>query len=177
LYTLIVLLIENKKTIKVLNKGNFENKQLVRNRKTENMKARFNLKTVALVIAVIFTVGTANATEKLTKASSRENIVETSLQLENWMTDDNIWNKSSAFNYSEVADSKLEIENWMTNSDVWSTSEKFVYNEISDASLEMENWMTDVFAWNVKVPSHFENENETELQLENWMVNENVWNR
>nr|WP_321355006.1 hypothetical protein [uncultured Draconibacterium sp.] len=134
------------------------------------MKTRFNLKTVALIIAVIFTVGTANATEKVTKASSHENIVEASLNLESWMTDDAIWSTSDVTNFAEAQEESLNLENWMTNSDVWSTSSDWAANT-TEANLELENWMTDDIAWKVAPTA-----TEGNLSLEDWMINDRVWN-
>ena len=137
------------------------------------MKTRFNLKTVALIIAVIFIVGTANATEKVTKASSHENIVEASLNLESWMTDDAIWSTSDVTNFAEAQEESLNLENWMTNSDVWSTSSDWAANT-TEANLELENWMTDDIAWEVAPTATVETEGH--LSLEDWMINDRVWN-
>lgn len=173
MYSLIVILTENKKTKKSFTKA-FENKQLVRKQlETENMKTRFNLKTVALIIAVIFTVGTANATEKVTKASGHENSFEASLNLESWMINDAIWSTSDVTNFVEVQEESLNLENWMTNSDVWSTAIDWAANT-AEASLELENWMTNKIAWEVAPTAIAETEGH--LGLEEWMINERVWN-
>lgn len=137
------------------------------------MKTRNYLKTVALIIAVIFTVGTANATEKVTKASGHENIIETSLNIENWMTNDAIWSTSDLSNFVEAQEETLYLENWMTNSDVWSTSIDWAV-ETSEANLELEDWMTNDLAWEVAPKATIETEGN--LSLEDWMINEQVWN-
>ncbi|MDX8340856.1 hypothetical protein SLH46_16785 [Draconibacterium sp. IB214405] len=137
------------------------------------MKTRFNLKTVALILAVIFTVGTANATEKVTKASSHENIVETSLNLESWMTNDAIWSTSADFNFVEAQEGSLELETWMTSNDVWSTASDMAA-QTEEADLELENWMTNDFTWQVVPTSTVEMDGT--LSLEDWMINERVWN-
>ncbi|QIA07281.1 hypothetical protein [Draconibacterium halophilum] len=139
------------------------------------MKTRNYLKTVALIIAVIFTVVTANATEKVTKASSHENIVETSLNIENWMTNEAIWNTSDVCNFVEAQEETLNLENWMTNSDVWSTSTDWAV-ETTEANLELEGWMTNDFDWKVEPTATVETETEGNLSLEDWMINERVWN-
>ncbi|WP_319272893.1 hypothetical protein [uncultured Draconibacterium sp.] len=139
------------------------------------MKTRFNLKTVALIIAVIFTVGTANATEKVTKASSHENIIETSLNIENWMTNEAIWSTSDAFNFVEAQEEMLNLESWMTNSDVWSTVADLAA-QTEDANLELEDWMTNETAWEVAPSAIVLTETEGNLSLEDWMINEQVWN-
>ena len=137
------------------------------------MKTRFNLKTVALIIAVIFTIGTANATENVTKASGHENIVEASLNIENWMTNDAIWSTSDVTNFVEAEEESLNLESWMTNSDVWSTSTDWAANT-TEANLELEDWMTNEIAW--EVAPIVQPEVEGNLGLENWMINEQVWN-
>ncbi|WP_319502044.1 hypothetical protein [uncultured Draconibacterium sp.] len=137
------------------------------------MKTRFNLKTVALIIAVIFTIGTANATEKVTKASGHESITETALSLESWMTNDAIWSTSDLTNFVEAQEESLNLESWMTNSDVWSTSIDWAANT-AEANLKLEEWMTNEIAWQVAPTA--ETEAEGNLGLENWMINEKVWN-
>lgn len=140
------------------------------------MKTRINLKSVALIIAVTFTIGTANATGKVTKASSHENIVESSLNVESWMTSEKIWDAPDSYNYAEAREEILNVEDWMTNTNLWSNSINGFFRA-EESNLELEAWMTNDLAWDVVSILKMETENEGNLNLENWMINEQVWNR
>jgi len=97
-------------------------------------------------IALLLLVGNVKAEGTETKASSRESI-ESTLQLESWMTDESVWNENS-FNIGEFAretESNLELENWMTCNETWNLNSNFV--EESEMGLEVENWMIDNNVW------------------------------
>ncbi len=111
------------------------------------MKTNMKQFTAGTFIALLLLVGNVNAegTEAKAKAASRE-IIETTLQVEKWMTDESIWNTKSTFIYETGPG--------------------------TETSLELENWMTSAEIWNIN--SNVE-ETETELTVENWMISENVW--
>ncbi|HYQ57391.1 MAG TPA: hypothetical protein VEP89_08575 [Draconibacterium sp.] len=138
------------------------------------MKTRNNLKAVALIIAVVLTAGNVSATKKTTKASGHENIIESSLSLEAWMTDENIWNTTDNFIYTEEQEAALNIESWMTDSDVWSTASEWA-NQVEEPSLNIEAWMTDEYTWEFTPDLVFETEKEADLNIENWMINDIIW--
>ena len=121
-------------------------------------------------IALLFMVGNAKAAE--VKTSSRESIeIETSLQMENWMTKETIWN-TKIVNIAELVmetEPSMEIENWMTTSEAWNANNSFVYEV--ETAMELEAWMTNDKTWNT-----VNNDNESKLTFEPWMVNENLWN-
>ncbi len=95
---------------------------------------------------------------------------ETTLRLEDWMTDETIWNSNSAIfaDFVQEAEPKAEIESWMTEAGLWSFNCGFA-NE-TEPGLELESWMVEDFTWN-KVPI----ENDSKLSLESWMTNEKIW--
>lgn len=113
---------------------------------TENMKTTINKLTAAVIFAFILLAGNVKAEGNDATASKLENIKETSLQMENWMTDSHIWNVKAADTFSVEAEAGLEMENWMTNDSTW---------EVNPSQL---------------------NETETGLQLEDWMTNDKIWN-
>lgn len=138
--------------------------------KTENMKTTVKQLTAGTFIALLLLVGNVNAKGTEAKASSHENI-ETTLQLEKWMTNEVIWN-SNSFSFSEInqeTEASLGLENWMTSAETWNVNNNFV--EETEAGLEIENWMTSEETWNVE-----KTEAETELAVEGWMINNSVWN-
>lgn len=134
------------------------------NLKTENMKTKLKILLAETLVALLILVGTVNASEVLNKVN-----LESNLQLEEWMTDENIWNTSSInmAEFAEEMDEELTIEEWMTDSMVWVSN----YMIETEASLELESWMTDSIVW----VSNFIVENESSMELESWMTDENVW--
>lgn len=139
------------------------------------MKNRISLKSLALIIAITLTIGTVNASGKVTKASSHENIVESSLNVESWMTSEKIWDSMDGYSYTVAEEETLNLEDWMTNTNLWSAS-VFGYYQAEESILELEDWMINDFAWEVLSTLKVKSENEESLNLEDWMINERVWN-
>ena len=134
------------------------------------MKTTVKQLAAGTFIAFLLLVGSVNAKATEAKASSHESI-ETTLQVEKWMTDEIIWNTNSISitEVSQETETSLELENWMTSSETWNMNTSFI--EVSEESLELESWMTSEETWNLN-----DMNNETELTVENWMINNNVWN-
>jgi hypothetical protein len=122
--------------------------------------------TAGTFIAILLLVGHAKASEIKTSASSHE-AIEITLQLENWMTDETIWNTNS-LEFVVETETSLELENWMTNSESWNLNNIFV-NE-AELALELEDWMSNDATWNA-----VNNDIETELTIEPWMIDNNIW--
>ncbi len=131
------------------------------------MKTTVKQIATGTLLALLLLAGNVKAIE--TKASSHE-AIESTLQLENWMTDDMVWNTIS-LNIAEFVletDTSMELENWMTDSESWNTNNSFV--EEVEMEMVLEDWMINDANWNA------ENINEeSELTVENWMVDNNVW--
>lgn len=134
------------------------------------MKTIMKHLTAGTFIALLLLVGNVSAKGTEAKASSHESI-ESALELENWMTNESLWNTNSAefTEFVEETEMNLEIENWMTNSETWNLNNSFV--EETETSMELENWMTSDETWNLS-----DENNEPELKVENWMISNNVWN-
>ena len=97
---------------------------------------------------LLMTVNVHAEGKEAAKASSLE-ATETTMELENWMIDDNIWNKASSFNFDEEAiDESLNLEDWMINDASWETAQNVEINTEKDGELELESWMTDAIVWN-----------------------------
>jgi hypothetical protein len=133
------------------------------------MKTTVKQLAAGTFIALLLLVGNVNAEGTEAKASSHETI-ETTLQLEKWMTDEFIWNTNSVniTDFSQETETGLELESWMTNQESWSLSNSFV--EETEAAMELENWMTNETEWNVNNLSQ-----DTELTVEYWMVDNKIW--
>jgi hypothetical protein len=146
-----------------------QNKETETLLKTENMKTTMKQLAAGTFIAFLLLVGNVNAKGTQAKASSQESI-ETTLQIEKWMTNEAIWNTNSIriAEISQETETNLELENWMTNPETWNFRNDFL--EETEAALELESWMTNDETWN------FNNDNEEELTVENWMIDNNVWN-
>ena len=137
------------------------------------MKTTMKQLAAGTFIALILLVGNVKAEGTETKASGRE-AIETTLQLEKWMTDEAIWNVNtmniSDFNQETEAD--LQIEDWMTSIKTWDFNSNLV--EDTDSAMEVENWMTNDKIWN---NYNIAEETEPVLAIESWMTNDNIWNR
>ena len=103
------------------------------------MKTRISQLAVALFFVITLLTGNVNATEHDVKASSHENI-EATLEFENWMMDENIWN-TSTFRYADEAETTLDLENWMISHKVW---------DVQFDGLAVESWMMDNKLWEVE---------------------------
>ena len=114
------------------------------------MKTRINQLVVAALFALIMLVGNVSAKGTEINASSHENIVESSLEMEDWMVNENCWN---------------------------SAEDAFYFFEIEDESFALESWMTDVNTWIFSSLEYLETETDQELSFESWMIKKNVWNR
>ena len=111
----------------------------------KNMKTTISQLAAITLFSLILLVGNVNAKGTEKYASSHENI-EASLELENWMTNDNIWNINNNLVFENANDELLELENWMTNDKVWEL-ETIVETE-TEQTLAFEPWMTDESIWN-----------------------------
>lgn len=133
------------------------------------MKTTMKKLTAGTFIALLLLVGNVRADGTELRASSLENI-ETTMQLENWMTSETIWNTNSIANseFVQETETSLEIENWMTSEATWNGSQSFV--EETEAGMQLESWMTNENIWDLK-----EMNTEEKLKVEAWMVNNKVW--
>ena len=135
------------------------------------MKTRVKQLAAGTFLTMLLMFGIINVKGTELKALSLKTI-ETSIQLENWMTDETIW-KTNSFLTVEFAmetelESESEIESWMTDLDAWDFNNEIV--TVPDSQLESENQMTVENMLKLK-----ETAIEKELTLENWMVDDKVW--
>jgi len=131
------------------------------------MKTSVKQLAAGTFIALLLLVGNVKANES--KASSLKT-VETNLELENWMTDETIWNINSIniAEYVQETETDLILESWMTNEETWNLEYSFV--EEAETAMELEGWMIKDEVWNANVIN-----NESELTVEPWMINNNFW--
>ena len=119
-------------------------------------------------IAFLLLAGNVRADDTKTKALGLE-LIETSLQLENWMTDEALWNTDSFYTGYFTLETELVIESWMTSENIWNLNNNFVAE--TEAGIALESWMTSEEIWNVE-----ETVVEEALNLEHWMTDSEVWN-
>ncbi len=136
------------------------------------MKTTMKNLAAGAFIAFLLIVGNVKAEGTETKATSQA--IETSLQLEDWMIKETIWNKKPSANYVFLQETEngLQLENWMTSASAWNSNNNII--EVAEPEMELKNWMTNDKIWN-----NYNNVEETEtvLSIENWMTNETIWNR
>jgi len=96
-------------------------------------------------IALLLLAGNVKAEGTERTASSHETI-ETTLQLENWMTDESYWSTDSYsaadFSFETETETELQLENWMTSDELWGDLETD-----TEEALTLESWMTDAEVW------------------------------
>jgi len=85
---------------------------------------------------------------------------DNSLEVENWMSNDNYWTGSEQ-------DNQLGIEDWMSNENYWGVNEN---ENVSDSPLTIQNWMTSNSYWMGP-----EKASDQTLALENWMTSNEYW--
>ena len=133
------------------------------------MKTLVKQLTAGTFLAFLFLSGNVNANET-EKVVSGHKMNETTLHLENWMTDETVWNKNSDFaaNFVMETDKQLELENWMTNDLNWNHT--IFENVEAETELKIESWMTSETIWSVK-----ETAVDKKLALESWMTDSEIW--
>ncbi len=107
------------------------------------MKTRINQIVALAFLAIFILAGNVNAKGTEHNALSQENI-ESSLELEDWMINDNFWSTDNFTTFENATEELLQMESWMTNDNVWET-ENIVETE---QKLTIETWMTDENIWN-----------------------------
>jgi len=128
------------------------------------MKNTLKQITAGSFVALLLIVGNVKAEGTEIKASNNETM-ETTLQLEKWMTDASVW-KTNSINIEEFileTEPSMELERWMTNADAWNLNNSFV-QEV-EADMELEGWMTNDEMWNT----------DNILSIEPWMTDNNIW--
>lgn len=132
------------------------------------MKTKMKQLAAGTFIAFLFLVGNVNAKGTETIASGHESI-ESSLQIEKWMTDEFLWDSNfvSLSDFTHETEKTIEIENWMTGYEIWTPVTGFV--EETETGLELEKWMTSDFTRNA-----ITTDCDTELTVEKWMTENNI---
>ena len=85
---------------------------------------------------------TSSSAESTSRFIYLEEANESTLELEDWMTNDYYFD-AGGFVLTEEAESELELEDWMT--DDWF----FQVNELNEESLTLEAWMTSEKVWEI----------------------------
>jgi len=106
------------------------------------MKTTMKHLAAGTFIALLLIVGNVKAEGTEVKTTSQA--IETSLQVEKWMTDETIWNKKTFTNeIAQETETTLDLENWMTSEETWN-----VNNTENEPELAVESWMTNNNIWN-----------------------------
>ena len=111
------------------------------------MKTTIKQLAALAIFSLIFLVGNVNAKGNKAIASSLETTVETSLQLESWMTEDAIWNTGSTRLVEQETEATMEMECWMTDESTWEIAPKHTVE--TDGKLELEQWMVNENNWKI----------------------------
>jgi hypothetical protein len=112
------------------------------------MKTTIKQLAALTIFSIIFLTGNVSAKgNKAITASSLETTVETTLEMENWMVDEAIWNTNVTEIMVAETDSELELEGWMTDASNWKVAPQVVME--TEAGLELENWMVCDDNWRI----------------------------
>lgn len=113
------------------------------------MKTTMKQLTTIAFIAFLFLIGNVNAKGTEVKALLKESF-DTKLQLEDWMTDELIWNKNQdSFIYlAEETEPEMKIESWMINDKNWDINKTNIQVQDKDEELAFEDWMKNEKIWN-----------------------------
>ena len=114
----------------------------------ENMKTRISQLAAITLFALIFLAGNVNAKGTELNASSHESI-ETTLELENWMVNDNLWTTDGAITLENAVEESLDLESWMTNESIWETESLVIVEKETEQELAIEPWMTNENNWSM----------------------------
>ncbi len=110
------------------------------------MKTKVNQMMLVAIFALILISGSVNATGKeAIVVSGLENMMETKLELENWMVNDTYWVRAETVQETEES---LVIEAWMLEDENWNVPAFEEYVVEAEKQLELENWMTSNMLWN-----------------------------
>ena len=107
------------------------------------MKTIVKQLATATIITLLLIVMNVKA-EGSEKRCSKFRNMETTLQLENWMTDETIWNVNSVNieEFVQETETGLELEDWMINETTWNT--KDIKNE---SGLQIDSLRTAENIW------------------------------
>jgi hypothetical protein len=118
---------------------------------------------------------TAGSTDANTFAAYMETETEETMELEDWMTNDNFF-IPSGISMAEEAENPMELEGWMTSGNYFGTPSNSMFEVETEQPMELESWMTNENYFSSNTIT-FENETERPLNLESWMVDNMYWNR
>ena len=134
----------NKNNLKKVNSNMRVTSNTRKNRVNNEMKTKISQIAAVVLFALFIFAGNAKADGLKKDASSHENIEAT-----------------------------LNIENWMINENIWDTKEVIICESENEEALPLENWMTNENLWDLE--TEVGTETEQNLAIEPWMINENVW--
>lgn len=109
-------------------------------------KMKTTIKQVTATTVIILSLMVIGINASATKLTGCE-IIDSSLQVEEWMIDETIWNTANTSAFVQETDVNLEVECWMTNDEIWNVNYNLVAE--TETSLEIENWMIDTKNWDV----------------------------
>ncbi|MEZ5104384.1 MAG: hypothetical protein R2757_07800 [Draconibacterium sp.] len=113
------------------------------------MKTSMKQLTAGALVALLLVVGNVRAEGTESKVASSLELTEAKLEVESWMTDEGIFNKTSFFEMEELTEENLQVEDWMKNEDTWKpeSTNNVAGNNEKETKLEIESWMTAKNVW------------------------------
>ncbi len=99
--------------------------------------------------------------------NSMETESEQPLELESWMVEEMNFTAAAA-NFENESDAELHLESWMLNDNYFKNS---LFEVETEKAMEVENWMLNSENFQVNEKT------EKPMQLENWMIASNFWSK
>lgn len=121
----------------------------IKQEKQKTMKTRLTQIILATFLFTIIIAGNVDAKgTEVVVVSGLENIVESDLELEDWMVNESKWNEFETYYATEFQEESLELQNWMVNENNWRLSNFEYPSKEAEQDLILENWMTNEVYWN-----------------------------
>ena len=112
------------------------------------MKTTMKQLAAGTILGLLLITANVHAEGKGTTIASSLESIETTIELENWMIDETVWNVESSFYMEDATEESLNLEAWMVNDENWNNIISFENETENDRDLELESWMTDSLVWN-----------------------------
>lgn len=110
------------------------------------MKTTMKQIAAGTILALIIIAGNVQAKGTEVTTTGLET-VEVAMELENWMIDDNVWNKRTLTWVADEADENLILESWMTSETTWAVNKNTKTVIERENTLKLENWMINDKTW------------------------------
>ena len=112
------------------------------------MKTTMKQLAAGTILGLLLIAVNVHAEGKGTTIASSLESIETTMEIENWMIDESVWNLASTCNLDEAIEESLNLEDWMISDENWNNIQNMDSATEMETSMDLECWMTDSLVWN-----------------------------